>query len=73
MGDRPLSAVLLLLSVIDMLGVGDGCLYTDWILGGCSELLNRDLVGMRDCPVSSINLDGGLDIRPILVLTSNIS
>ena len=38
MGDRPLSGVLLSLSVIVMLGVGDGCLYTDCLLGGCSEL-----------------------------------
>ena len=44
-GDRSLSGVLLLLSVIVMLGVGDGCLYTDCILGGCSELLDRYLVG----------------------------
>ena len=44
-GDHSLSGVLLSLSVIVMLGVGDGCLYTDWILGGCSELLDRDLVG----------------------------
>ena len=44
-GDRSLSGVLLSLSVIVMLGVGDGCLYTDWILGECSELLDRDLVG----------------------------
>ena len=72
-GDHPLSGVLLSLSVILMLGVGDGCLYTDWVLGGCSELLDRDLVGEQDHPVSSINLDGGLDIRPDLVLTSSIS
>ena len=47
MGDRSLSGVLLSLLVIVqvMLGVGDGCLYTDWILGGCSELLDHDLVG----------------------------
>ena len=44
-GNRSLSGVLLLLSVIVMLGVGDGCLYTDWVLGGCSELLDLDLVG----------------------------
>ena len=72
-GERSLSGVLLSLSVIVMLGVGDGCLYTDWILGGCSELLDRDLVGERDRPVSSINRDGGLDIRPDLVLTSSVS
>ena len=73
MGDRPLSGVILSLSVIVMLGVGDGCLYTDWILGGYSELLDRDLVGERDRPVCSINPDGGLEIRPDLVLTSSIS
>ena len=58
-----------------MLGVGDGCLYPDWILGGCSELLDCDLAGERDsnCPVSSINLDGGLDVRPDHVLTSSVS
>ena len=56
-----------------MLGVGDGCLYTDWIIGGCSELLDCDLVGERDYPVSSINRDGGLDICPDLVLTSRVS
>ena len=72
-GDHPLSGVLLSLSVIVMLGVGDGCLYTDWILGECSELLDLDLVGERDRPVSSINLDGGLDIRPDLILTSSVS
>ena len=72
-GDGPLSGVLLPLSVIVMLGVGDGCLYTDWVLGGCSELLDRDLIGERDRPVSSINLDRGLNIRPDLVLTSSVS
>ena len=72
-GDRFLSGVLLSLLVIVMLGVGDGYLYTDWILGGCSELLDLDLVGERDRPVSSINLDGGLDICPDLVLTSSVS
>ena len=56
-----------------MLGVGNGCLYTDWILGGCSELLDRDLVGERDCPVSLISRDGGLDMHPDLVRTSNVS
>ena len=30
-------------------------------------------MGERDCPVSSINRDGGLDIRHDLVLSSNIS
>ena len=73
MGDRPLSGVLLSLSVIVMLGMGDGCLNTDWILGGCSELLDCDLVGERDHPVSSIYHEGGLDIRPDLVLTSSLS
>ena len=73
MGDRSLFGVLLSLSVIVMLGVGDGCLYTDWVLGGCSELLDLDLLGERDRPVSSINRDGGLDIRPDLVLTSSVS
>ena len=72
-GDRPLSGILFSLLVIVMLGVGDGCLYTDWILDVCSELLDRDLVGERDCPVSSINRDGGLDIRPDLVLTTTVS
>ena len=72
-GDRSLSGVLLSLLVIVMLGVGDGCLYTDWILGGCSELLDRDLVGERDHPVSSINRDRGLDICPHLVLTLSVS
>ena len=72
-GDRSLSAVLLSLSVIVMLGVGDGCLYTEWVLGGCSDLLDFDLVGERDRPVSSINHDEGLDIRPVLVLTSRVS
>ena len=73
MGNRSLSGVLLSLSVIVMLGVGDGCLYTDWVLGGCNELLDLDLVSERDRPVSSINRDGGLDIRPDLVLTSSVS
>ena len=72
-GDRPLSGILLLCSVIVMLGVGDGCLYTDWILGGCSQLLDCDLVGKRDRPVSSINCDGGLDMRPDLIHTSSVS
>ena len=44
-GDRPQSGVLLSLSVIVMLGVGDGCLYTDWVVCGYSELLDLDLVG----------------------------
>ena len=73
MGDRSLSAVLLSLSVLVMLCVGNGCLYTDWVLGGFSELLDRDIVGERDRPVSSINRDGGLDIRPDLALTSSVS
>ena len=47
-GDRPVSGVLLSVSVIVILGVGDGCLYTDWIVGGCNELLDLDLVGKRD-------------------------
>ena len=73
--DCPLSGMLLSLSVIVMLGVGDGCLYTNWDLGGCSALLDLDLVGEQDHPVSSINYhdDGGLDIRPDLVLTSSVS
>ena len=71
-GDHPLTGVLLSLLVIVMLGVGDGYLYTDWVLGGCSELLELDL-GERDRLVSSINRDGGLDIRPDLVLTSSVS
>ena len=73
MGDRSLSRVLLSLSVIVILGVGVGCLYTDWILGVSSELLDRDLVGEQDRPVSSINGEEGLDIRPDLVLTSSVS
>ena len=72
-GDRPLSGVLLSLSVIVMLGVGDGYLYTNWILGGCSELLDLDLVGERNRPIASINLNEGLDIHPDLVLTSSVS
>ena len=56
-----------------MLGVGEGCGYTDWILGRCSELLDRDLVGERDSPVTSINRDGGLDMHPDLVRTSSVS
>ena len=72
-GDCSLSGVLLSLSVIVMLGVGDGCLYTDWVLGGCSELLDLNLVSERDHPVSSITRDGGLDIHPDLVLTSSVS
>ena len=72
-GDHSLSVVLLSLSVIVMLGVGDRCLYTNWVLGGCSELLDLDLVGERDRPVSSINCDGVLDMRPDLVCTSSVS
>ena len=72
-GDRALSGVLLSLSVIVMLGLGNGCLYTDWVLGGCGELLDSDLVGEWDHPVFSINRDGGFDIRPNLVLTSGVS
>ena len=48
-GDRPLSGVLLSLSFMVMLGVGDGYLNTDCILGRCSELLYRDLIDERDC------------------------
>ena len=72
-GDHSLSGVLLLLSVIVLLGVGDGPLYTNFILGGCSELLDPDVVGERDCPVSSINRNEGLDMYPDLVYTSNVS
>ena len=72
-GDHSLSGMLLSLLVIVMLGVGARCLYTDCVLGGYSELLDLDLVGERDRPVSSINLDGGLDIHPDLVLTSSVS
>ena len=72
-GNCSLSGVLLPLLVFVMLGVGDGYLYTDWVLGGCSELLDLDLVRVRDRPVSSINRDGGLDICPNLVLTSSVS
>ena len=71
--DRPLSGVLLPLLVIVMLGVGDGYLYIDCFPGGCSKLLDLDLVGEQDRPVSSINRDEGLDIHPYLVLTSSIS
>ena len=71
-GDRPLSAVLLSLSVIFMLGVGNECLYTDWVLGGCSELMDHDLVGERDRPVSSINRDGGLDVRVTVFLATAV-
>ena len=56
-----------------MLGVSDGCLYTDCVLGGCSEHLDRDLDGERDRPVSSNKHDGGLDMHPDLVLTSSVS
>ena len=69
MGDRPLSGVLPALSDIVMLGAGKcPCLGPG---GGRSELLDLDL----DCPVwvSSMSLDGGLDILPDLVLTSNVS
>ena len=72
-GDCPLSGVLLSLLVIVILGVVDGCLYTDCILSGSSELLDRDLVGKRDHPVTSINHDGGLDMHPNLVHTSSVS
>ena len=72
-GDRSLFGVLLSLSVIVMPGVGDGCVYTDWVLGECRKLLDLDLVGERDCPVSSKNRDRGLDLRRDLVLTSSIS
>ena len=40
--------------------------------GGRSELLDLDL-DCKVCPVSTISLDGGLDICPDLVLTSNVS
>ena len=69
MGDRPLVGVLLSLSVIVILGAGDACLCVESL--GCNELL--DLDRDRNCPSSSINRDGGLDIRPDLVLTSNVS
>ena len=66
--------MLLLLSVIVMLGVGNGYLYTDYIVvGGCSEFLDRDLDGEQDRPISLIHREGDLDIRPNLVLTSSIS
>ena len=65
MGDRPLVGVLL--SLIVILGAGDACLCVE-SLSGCNELL--DLDRDRNCPSSSINCDGGLDIRPDLVLTS---
>ena len=68
MGDRPLIGVLLSLSVTVILGVGDCCLCVESLSGGCNELL--DLDRDRNCPSSSINRDGGLDIRPDLVLTS---
>ena len=70
MGDRPLSGVLPVLSVIVMLGAGDcTCLGSG---GGRSELRDLDL-DCEVCPVSSMSLDGGLYILPDLVLTSNIS
>ena len=40
--------------------------------GGRSELLDLDL-DCEECSVSSMSLDRGLDIRPDLVLTSNVS
>ena len=73
LGNCPLSGVLLSLSVILILGMGDRCLYTDWVLGGCNELLDLDLVGERDHPVSSMNRDRDLDICPNLILTSSVS
>ena len=70
MGDHPLSGVLPALLVTVMLGAGErSCLGPG---GGRSELLDLDL----DCevsPVSSMSLEGGLDIRPDLVLTLNVS
>ena len=71
--DCPLSGVFLSLSVIVILGVGDGSLYNDWILGGYSELLNLDLVCEQDRPVSSRNYDRGLDNRSDHILTSSVS
>ena len=44
-GDRPRFGVLPSLSVIVMLAVGDGCLYTDCVLGRYSKLQDLDLVG----------------------------
>ena len=67
-GDRPLISVLLSLSVIVILGAGDACLCVESLSGGWNELLNLDRD--QNCPSSSINRDGGLDIRPDLVLTS---
>ena len=73
LADHPLSGILLSLSVIVMLGVGNECLYTDCVLDGCNELLDCDLVGERDHPVSSINRVGGHNIRPNLILISSVS
>ena len=72
-GNHSLLGVLLSLVVIVMLCVGDRCQYTDWVLGGFSELLDLHLVGEREHSLTLINLDGGLDIHPDLVLTSSIS
>ena len=59
-----------MLSVIVMLGAGErSCLGPG---GGQSELLDLDL-DCKVCPVSFMSLDGGLDILPDLVLTSNVS
>ena len=70
MGDRPLSGVLPVLSVTVILGAGEcSCLGP---AGGRSELQHLD-IDYEVCPVSSISLDGGLDILPDLVLTSNVS
>ena len=70
MGDRPLSGVLPALSVTVILGAGErSCLGP---AGGRSELLDLDL-DCKVCPVSSMSLNGGLDIHPDLVLTSNVS
>ena len=69
MGDRPLSGMLPALLVTVILGAGERSYLGPG--GGGSELLDLD----PDCVVwvSSMSLEGGLDILPDLVLTSNVS
>ena len=70
MGDHRLSGVLPVLSVIVILGAGEcSCLGPG---GGQSELQDLDL-NREVCVIPSMSLDGGLDSRPDLVLTSNVS
>ena len=73
LGDHPRSGVLLSLPVIVMLGAGDcSVLGLEGPAGGRSELLDLDL-DCEVCLVLSINLDGGLDSLPDVVLTSSDS